>query len=150
MSNFIRISEAASIAFHTAAFLAQHPDRLVSSREIARALGVSENHLSKVLQRLAHNGIVDSMRGPTGGFRIRAPWERVRLIDIYEAIEGPITPPRCLLDLPICKGNRCALGILVHKTNEAARRVLTSTTLAEMARTFRPCYEGLKMESKTR
>lgn len=150
MSNFIKISEAASIAFHTAAYLAQHPDRLVSSREIARVLGVSENHLSKVLQRLAHSGIVESMRGPTGGFRIRSPWERVRLIDIYEAIEGPVSAPRCLLDLPVCRGNRCALGMLVHRTNETARKVLSSTTLAEMARSFRPGAEALKTESKAR
>lgn len=150
MSNFIRISEATSIAFHTAAYLAQRPDRLVSSRDIARALCVSENHLSKVLQRLARSGIVDSMRGPTGGFRIRSPWERVRLIDIYEAIEGPITTPRCLLNLPVCKGNRCPLGVLVHKTNEAARKVLASTTLPEMARGFRPCFEGLGAEGKAR
>jgi len=137
MSSFIRISEASSIAFHTAAFLAQNAERLVSSREIARALGVSENHLSKVLQRLARSGLVHSTRGPNGGFRIHSPWERIRLIEIYEAIEGPIASGRCLLGLPICRGNRCALGVLVHRTDEAARKCLTGTTLAEMAKSFR-------------
>ncbi len=146
MSNFIRISEAASIAFHTAAYLAQNPGRLVASREIAGALGVSENHLSKVLQRLAHGGIVHSTRGPRGGFRIRDSWERIKLIDIYEAIEGPITLPRCLLNLPICKGNRCPLGRLVHKTNESARKLLASTLLPEMTKGFKPCYDGIRGE----
>ncbi|MGD1047914.1 MAG: Rrf2 family transcriptional regulator [Candidatus Krumholzibacteriaceae bacterium] len=138
MSNFIKLSEAASLAFHTATFLAQHPDRLVSSREIANALGASENHLSKVLQRLAHSGIVHSMRGPSGGFRLRTPWEKIRLIEIYEAIEGPLTPGRCFLGLPVCRGNRCALGVLVHKTDEAVRKCLAGTTLSEMAKSFRP------------
>ena len=138
MSNFIKISEAASLAFHTATFLAQHTDRLVSSREIAKTLGASENHLSKVLQRLAHSGIVHSTRGPNGGFRLRTPWEKIKLIEIYEAIEGPLTPGRCFLGLPVCRGNRCALGVLVHKTDEAMRRCLAGTTLSEMARSFRP------------
>jgi Rrf2 family protein len=138
MSNFIRMSEAASLAFHTAAYLAQNPNRLVPSREIARSLGASEHHLSKVLQRLAHSGIVRSTRGPGGGFMIRAPWEKIRLLDIYESIEGPMQPARCLLELPICKGNRCPLGALIHKTDEAVRKCLSGTTLAEMARSFRP------------
>ena len=138
MSNFIKLSEAASLAFHTAAFLAQHADRLVPSREIARVLGASENHLSKVLQRLSRSGIVHSTRGPNGGFRLRSPWEKIRLIEIYEAVEGPLTPGRCFLGLPVCRGNRCALGVLVHKTDAAVRKCFAGTTLAEMAKSFRP------------
>jgi Rrf2 family protein len=138
MSNFIRISEAASIAFHTAALLAQNTERLVSSREIASTLGASENHLSKVLQRLARSGIVHSTRGPNGGFRIRTPWEKIKLVEIYEAIEGPMMPGQCLLDYPVCRGNKCVLGVLIHKTDEAARKFLTGTTLAEMAKSFHP------------
>lgn len=136
MSSFIKISEAASLAFHTAAFLAQNPDRLVSTREIARALGASENHLSKVLQRLAHSGIVQSMRGPSGGFKLRSPWETMKLLEIYEAIEGPLTQGRCLLELLVCKGNRCALGAIIHKTDDAVRQCLMGTTLAELAKGF--------------
>ena len=137
MSSFIKISEAASLAFHTAAFLAQNPGQLVPSREIARALGASENHLSKVLQRLARSGIAHSTRGPNGGFRLRSLGEKMKLAEIYEAIEGPLAPGRCLLGLPVCKGNRCALGAVLHKTNEAVKRCLTGTTLAELARGFR-------------
>jgi Rrf2 family protein len=138
MSGFIRISEAASLAFHTAAFLAQNPGRLVSSGEIAGTLGASENHLSKVLQRLAHSGIVHSTRGPNGGFKLRSFWEKMKIVEIYEAIEGPLAPGRCLLGPGVCKGNRCALGSVLHKTDEAVKRCLTDTTLAELAKGFHP------------
>ncbi len=137
MSSFTKISEAASIAFHTAAYLGQNTGRLVSSREIARALGASENHLSKVLQRLAHSGIVLSTRGPAGGFKLRQGWERMRLLEIYEAIEGPIKPGRCLLALPVCRGNKCALGAVIHQTNDAVKKCLSGTTLADLSRDFR-------------
>ena len=137
MPSFVRISEAASLAFHTAAYLARHNDRVVSTREMARALGASENHLSKVLQRLVHAGLARSTRGPSGGFRIRADWRKMKLIEMYEAIEGPLAPSRCLLELPVCKGNRCALGFVIHKTDEAVRKCLCGTTLAEMSKSFR-------------
>ena len=137
MSSFTKISEAATIAFHTAAYLGQNTGRLVSSREIARALGASENHLSKVLQRLAHSGIVLSTRGPSGGFKLRQGWEKMKLLEIYEAIEGPLKPGRCLLALPVCRGNKCALGVLVSRTDESVRKCLAGTTLAEMAKSFR-------------
>jgi Rrf2 family nitric oxide-sensitive transcriptional repressor len=137
VSSFIKISEAASLAFHTAAFLAQNPERLVSTREVAKALGASENHLSKVLQRLAHSGIVQSTRGPNGGFKLRSHWEKMKLAEIYEAVEGPITPGRCLLGLPVCTGGRCALGVVIHKSNEAVKRCLTGTTVADLAKGFR-------------
>ena len=126
MSNFIKMSEAASLAFHTAAYLAQNPDSARSEPGDRTILGASEHHLSKVLQRLVHSGIVRSTRGPRGGFMIRAPREKIKLIDIYESIEGPMQPARCLLGLPICKGNRCPLGALIHKTDEAVRKCLSA------------------------
>ena len=146
MSNFIKISEAASLAFHTAAYLALHPERLVSSREIAEALGASENHLSKVLQRLAHSGIVHSTRGPSGGFKLRSPWEKMKLVEIYEAIEGPVTPGRCLLDLPVCRGYRCILGKVIHGTDETVKRCLTETSLDELAKGFHAETRGARKE----
>ncbi len=138
MSSFVKMSEAASLAFHTAAYLAQRHGRIVSTHEMARALGASENHLSKVLQRLVHTGLVGSTRGPRGGFQIRSDWRKMRLMEIFEAVEGPLTPSRCLLGLPVCKGNRCALGFVIHKTDEAVRKCLSGTTLAEMSKKFRP------------
>ena len=137
MASFIKISEAASLAFHTVAYLSQNTDRRVTRHEIARKLVASENHLSKVLQRLVHAGIVRSTRGPSGGFRIRSSWEKIRLMEIYEAIEGPLDADRCLLDFAACRGNRCSLGVLVHRTNEAVRKRLAGTTLAELAKSFR-------------
>ena len=138
MSHFIKLSEATSLAFHTAAYLAQHPDKLVSSKEIARSLGASEHHLSKVLQRLVHSGIVRSARGPSGGFMIRKPWDQLKLIEIYESIEGRLKPPSCLLELPTCKGNRCPLGGAIRRADDAVRKCLTGTTLADMAKGFHP------------
>ena len=57
----MRISEAASLALHTMALLAAEPDKLLSAAAAAGALGASEAHLAKVLGRLAHVGLVESV-----------------------------------------------------------------------------------------
>ena len=136
MSTFLKMSEASSLAFHTMAYLALHGDRLVSTQEISKKLGASGNHLSKILQRLVHSGFVRSTRGPSGGFRIREGWESVKLLDIYEAIEGPLGPSECFLDIPVCQGHKCALGALAGTIDAEVRKCLTETTIADLAKTF--------------
>lgn len=136
MSDFVKFSEAVSIALHTVSYLSANADRLTSSSEIARELGVSENHLSKVLQRLSRAGIVESARGPGGGFRMNQGRSRMKLIEVYEAIEGPLSPSRCLLHPSICKGGRCKFGRFVRDTEAAARKILKETSLSEISKSF--------------
>lgn len=72
------------------------------------ATGVSESFLSKVLQRLVHVGMVSSHRGTGGGFCLRVLREKTKLLDVIEAIEGP-------LELNVCLGSgqqqRCCFQV---------------------------------------
>jgi len=112
MFNILKISEAASLALHTMVLLAQKPDKTLRCNEIAGILNGSKDHLAKVLKRLEKAGFVKSTRGPKGGFRLGRKSEDIKLIEIYEAIEGPYSPGRCLLGNPICKGEGCIFGDL--------------------------------------
>jgi Rrf2 family transcriptional regulator, nitric oxide-sensitive transcriptional repressor len=57
-------------------YLASHPDRLVSVGEVSAAYGISHAHLVKVVQRLSELGVVETVRGRSGGLRLgRAPAE---------------------------------------------------------------------------
>ena len=98
----VRMSEAAALAIHTAVFLAGKEGRPVSTHEVADHLHASEAHLSKVLQRLTKHGIVRPIRGPKGGFVLGKPGEEVTLIEVYEAIEGPLESSACLFDEKAC------------------------------------------------
>ena len=68
MSSVLKISDAATLALHTAVLLADRTEGPLTTKEIALTFGISEAHLAKVLQRLAKAGIVHSGRGPKGGF----------------------------------------------------------------------------------
>ena len=137
MSSLLRVSEAASLALHGVAYLAQNVGDVVATRQIGRALKVSEAHLAKVLQRLAKVGLVRSVRGPGGGFVLGRPADQVTLLDVYEAIEGPIATTQCLFAKPVCNGNGCLLGGLVKGIDEQVRRHLADTRLSDVVPVFR-------------
>lgn len=132
MSSLLRVSEAASLALHTTVLLAARSGARVSVPEMARRLRASEAHLSKVLQRLAHLGLVTSVRGPRGGFSLARPAGSIALLEVYEAIEGPLRATKCLAREPVCGGRRCLLGGLVGDVNTRVRRYLAKTKLSEM------------------
>ncbi|NMC20367.1 MAG: Rrf2 family transcriptional regulator, partial [Thermogutta sp.] len=128
----LRISEAASLALHAMALMAQTRRRW-SNEELARRLRASSHHLAKVMQRLAKAGVIRSIRGPRGGFELlRAP-ETISLAEIYEAVEGPLPTAECLLGEPLCRGGDCMLGELLHSVHNQVHHYLSQTTLAHMA-----------------
>lgn len=129
----LRISDAVNLAFHAMMLLAADKSgRELSVQELSRRLDVSDNHLSKVMQRLAKAKIVKSKRGPKGGFYLARSPEEIRLIDIYEPIEGVLPEETCLLRKPLCDGECCLLGSLLHNMQRQIRTHLTSTTLADI------------------
>jgi len=137
MGSVLRVSDAASIGLHAMVLLAANRERLLSNREIATQLKVSEAHLSKVLQRLSRGGFITATRGPKGGFALRPGAERSTLLAIYEQIEGPLKPDNCLLRTRICGGTKCIFGELLKKLNREVRQYLSKTRLAELTGVFR-------------
>ncbi|MGC8879902.1 MAG: RrF2 family transcriptional regulator [Anaerolineae bacterium] len=73
------------------------PDTRVSSAAISRAQRVPLPFLTKVIAQLVHAGLVTTSRGMGGGVSLTRNPEDITLLDILEAVEGPITLNRCLL-----------------------------------------------------
>ena len=132
MFSLLKVSEAASLALHTMVLLSKEPGKMFRTLEIADILKGSKDHLAKVLKRLERVGFVKSLRGPKGGFRIADGMEDVKLIKIYEAIEGPYVPGKCLLGNPICKGKRCIFGDL-NSIEKLIRDHLYNTKLSDLS-----------------
>lgn len=132
MPRMMQISEAASLALHSMALLASNPKKIFSVKQIASTLNGSEAHLSKVLQRLARAGLVKSNRGPKGGFLLEKKEDEITLLQVYEAIEGPLVPRKCLFDKPVCSGERCIFGDLLKTTNGRYRAYLEGMKLSEL------------------
>ncbi|MCF8032203.1 MAG: Rrf2 family transcriptional regulator [Desulfarculaceae bacterium] len=135
MQHLLKISEAASLAMHTMGLLAAEPGRLISTREMASRLRVSEAHLAKVMQRLGRAGLVRSQRGPKGGFSLIRRPEEITLLEVYEATEGPLRPQRCLLGKPMCNGN-CIMGGLLERVGDQVQDYFANTRLSDFKDSF--------------
>ena len=130
MKSILNISEAYSLALHAMAMVAAQGGEVpVSAHEIASRLGVSESHLSKVLQRLAKAGMLRSSRGPGGGFYLGRPAVEITLRDIYEGVEGPLVLGDCLIGTEICGGKSCVFDDMIHKVNGEFKDYLEHTTV---------------------
>lgn len=137
MSGIVKFSEAASIALHAMAVLAATADRHLTIRDIAEAMPISEAYLAKVLQRLAKAGLVESARGPGGGFQLRGDPRRITLLAVYEAVEGRLGIGSCAF--PVAQGCKtCILDEALRDANRLVHDRLARTTLADLDGTFRP------------
>ena len=132
----LRISEAASLGMHAMGLLSTRHDGPLSARVAADRLGVSEAHLSKVLQRLTRLGLLTSTRGPKGGFSLSRNPDSVSLLEVFEAIEGPVEPATCLFGIPLCDGASCVLGKVIVDVNNMLFAYLAEKTLADIATVF--------------
>lgn len=129
MSSLLKVSEAASLALHATAVMAGARGERVTARRMASALGVSEAHLSKVLQQLTRARLVRGTRGPRGGYRLTRPARQISLREVYEAVEGSLEVEHCLLGVPVCEQWKCPVAGLFEKLGREVIRVLGKTTL---------------------
>lgn len=132
MRNILRITDAAVLAIHALAALGNHghPRAPVSSSRLATAMKVSEAHLSKVLQRLSRAGMVKSVRGPRGGFTLDHDPTELTVLQVIEAIDGPLGDDSCLLGRPVCNSPAdCAMRLLAAEVRELVTRRLGKSTL---------------------
>jgi Rrf2 family protein len=87
----MKLTHACGYAIHAVVFLARQKEaQLVASRHIAEAQGLPERFLVKVLKPLVAAQVLLSLRGPNGGYRLARPPKAITLLDIVEAVDGPI------------------------------------------------------------
>ena len=133
MDTILKISDAANIAIHAVAHIGRTgDDGSQSVGKIGTELGVSEAHLSKVMQRLVKAGLVTSRRGPGGGFLLSREPESISLLEILEAIYGRMVDCKCLLGRKRCLFGGCAMDALASHVNRQVRAFMATRSLKDM------------------
>lgn len=122
-TTILNISEAAAIALHAADYMAQRAG-LCPSAGMAKDLKVSYNHLSKVLQRLTHAGLVLPARGPKGGFSLSPAGKKASVRDVLSAMDGVPELHACLMGAKVCRHRDCMFGSFLAETNKRFEAVL--------------------------
>lgn len=113
-------------------YIARHmPLGAVVAKRIADEYAIPQGYLLKVLQQLVRSQILDSVRGPQGGFVLARPAQEISVLDIIEAIEGAfITDSGELLQ----KNGHYFQGLkeVLFQASRDAARILRLTTLADI------------------
>ena len=110
------------------------PGSRVSRSHLAAAIECPEQFLSKILQSLAKAGLVASHRGNTGGFELPDAQRNASLLDVVEAVEGPLRLNFCLTGEHACARQRgCAAHDAWSEAQQALASVLSGATLAVIA-----------------
>ena len=149
----MRMSEGVEWAVHSCLILAWVEDRgPVPTARLASRYDLPAPYLNKQLQALGRAGIVTSIPGPKGGFRLARRPERITMMDIVAAIEGPDEAFRCTEirqrgsagDITMRALRRpCSVASAMRTAELAWRRALAAQTLADvMAETERQLPEA--------
>ena len=89
--------------------LARQVPKHVSARDLSVALGVRLPILTNILHRLMQHGLVESIRGVRGGYRINKPASSITLMDLIDAMEGQVRLAVCCWDEESIDSERCDL-----------------------------------------
>ncbi|MCS6892293.1 MAG: Rrf2 family transcriptional regulator [Rhodovarius sp.] len=105
----------------------------VSLAEIAAAQMLSLAYLEQLFGPLRRAGLVMSVRGPGGGYRLAREPERITIAQIVDAVEEPIRTTRCEEGSPTCAGGaKCRTHELWAELGEHIRAFLDGVTLADV------------------
>ena len=98
------------------------------AKNLSSQLGLPGPYLAKILQGLVQADILESVRGPKGGFRLTRPSHRITVGEVVVALEGPESLDGCIMGFPTC-GDECPCPL--HKAWGAVKaQVTTSMTEA--------------------
>src|SRR3546814_65310 len=117
------------------------PGRYLSTKSLAELHGVPKEYLSKALQSLSQAALVETTRGPSGGYRLARPGSKISFLDIIEAVEGrtntfacneirannPCWPPGH------CAGKPCGIARVMWRADEAWRNTPREVQISDMA-----------------
>ena len=137
----MRLGEPVEWALHCTTVLALLPgDGAMPASKLAEFHGVPAAYLAKAMQSLSRAGIVESVPGRHGGYRLTRQPAEITLLDVIEAVEGRESSFRCSeirkrgparvsprLYTPVC-----AIAEAMYRADEAWRAELRRTTVADL------------------
>jgi len=107
-------------------------------RDIARSQQISEKYISRLIIDLRRGGMVRSIRGAKGGFRIAKEPREITLLDIVEVMEGPLSIVDCVRVPEKCMRNdKCAAHEIWHKLNSEIRESMRKVTLQDIIENYK-------------
>lgn len=142
-------SKACEYGIRATIYIAQQSinSNRASLKAIAKEIDSPEAFTAKILQKLVRAGIINSIKGATGGFEIEIKsMTKTKLIDIVLAIDGGLNDKVCVLGLKECsKINPCPVHYKYKHIKKDIINMLQKTSLAEMSNSVEDGLSFLKI-----
>lgn len=132
----VKLSKTSAQAALALAYLAlQDETQIVQAKQVAKHLGIPSDSALKILQALARHRIIHSRLGRSGGYRLASQPAEITLLQVIEAIDGPISGQVRVDNAPINIAG--GLDLLLTISQQAADRIkeeLSQTTIADLVK----------------
>lgn len=145
----ILFSRQCEYALQAVLYLALAPrGEMTSIKVLTAKLDIPYHFLAKILQDLTRKGLLQSLKGPNGGFALGVPAKDITLFHIIEAVDGVEFMQNCVLGFPECSGkNPCAAHEKWAEIRDAIYNMLVRKNVAEMAKQMsKPQFSFIKMK----
>lgn len=142
--DFLKLSTKGRYGLRALVDLAVHEDDAVSIQSIADRQGISESYLEQLVRLLKKAGLVTSVRGAGGGYRLAKPASEISVGDILRALEGNLDAVSCaaLQEESGCEGADCCVTKFVwKKINDAITQTVDGIWLEELVRDSKAVLE---------
>jgi Rrf2 family nitric oxide-sensitive transcriptional repressor len=132
----MRLTDYTDYSLRTLMYLGIHRDRLVTIQDIADAYSISKSHLMKVVHQLGLAGLVETIRGRSGGLRLGKEPEDINIGDVVRRTEPDFTMVECFnrQHNECVLAPSCELQDALAKATKAYLAVLNEFTLADLLR----------------
>jgi Rrf2 family protein len=129
----LELTKKTDLAFQALSVIADSSGERVNGGDLAALLDISTQYLPHVMAPLTRAGWVSSVSGPKGGYTVTTELDNISLLDLIEAVEGPVDDSRCLHLGPVHDtSGSCALHAPWTKARQALLDELATTQLTDM------------------
>ena len=106
-----------------------------SAKTIAECYGIPQPLLAKILQKLTKIGLLQSLPGTNGGYRLARPPQSITALEVIRAIDGPIILTACFTEHGACEqSEKCTVRAPLRKVHEGILNLLNTITISDMSR----------------
>ena len=147
----MHLSKSAGYAIHALSCIEKVGCQPRFIRDIAKCTGLKQPYLAKIINQLAHDGLVLAKRGYRGGITLARPPETISLLQIVKATEGEAWLGFCLFGLDVCPAQHaCPAHEPWTRMRKQIETLLDKTTLADVIQAARTRKAALAEGPATR
>ena len=129
----LKITKKVEYALIAIKHLSENPKKLSSVSDMSTTYGIPREILAKTMQALAKENIVESVKGPQGGYRHKNRTSDISLNKFFEVLEGPTAIMDCYFESGCNHLSSCNIKTPIKKINDSVRDLFNNITLADIS-----------------